>query len=103
MGRIAPTEQEMLKKIEAMKGEAFDQQYLIAQMEGYQKLLRIQEDYLSHVSNVASVGIAKIGLRPDQGAHSVALGFAVRTRGKDLRRGQENVIFPELRWRKMKG
>ncbi len=52
---------EMLQKIRAQhKGAAFDHDYLAAQTDGHQKLLRIQEDYLRSGRDLDAVNVAKL-------------------------------------------
>jgi putative membrane protein len=52
---------EMLQKMRAQQaGAAFDHDYLEAQTDGHQKLLRIQEDYLRSGRDLDAVNVAKL-------------------------------------------
>jgi putative membrane protein len=55
------TGHELLQKIRGEQaGSSFDRQYLQAQIDGHEKLLRIQENYLGSGRNVEALNIAKL-------------------------------------------
>jgi predicted outer membrane protein len=58
--QVSKDDQAMLEKMEGMNGEAFEKAYIRAQIDGHQKLLRIQEDYLASGKDPAHLGIAKL-------------------------------------------
>jgi putative membrane protein len=58
--QVSKEDQATLEKMEAMNGDAFEKAYVRAQIDGHEKLLRIQEDYLSSGKNPAHLGIAKL-------------------------------------------
>jgi putative membrane protein len=46
--------------MERMSGKDFQKAYVNAQIEGHQKLLRIQEDYLASGKDVGHMNVAKL-------------------------------------------
>ncbi len=51
----------MVKKLQdAQAGPAFDQEYLMGQLEGHRELLKIQEDYLSEGKNKHHMDVTKV-------------------------------------------
>lgn len=57
---IPQDEQAALDKMQQMDGKEFDRAYVKAQVDGHQKLLRIQEDYLASGNNATHLAIAKL-------------------------------------------
>ena len=56
-----PKMADMIGKMKAMQaGPAFDKAYVVAQIDGHQMLLKIQEDYIKVGKNVAHVAVAKL-------------------------------------------
>jgi putative membrane protein len=49
-----------LEELRGMSGEEFDKQYVAAQLEGHQKLLAIQEEYLTIGQNREHLNVAKL-------------------------------------------
>jgi putative membrane protein len=56
---VDPMQAELMKKLESA-GANFDRDYIQAEIQGHQKLLQIQEQYLSIGKNMAQVDIAKL-------------------------------------------
>jgi len=58
---LDPSGRDALQKMRAAQvGATFDRDYLDAQTEGHEQLLRIQEDYLKSARNLDSVNVAKL-------------------------------------------
>jgi putative membrane protein len=57
---VPENDQATLQKMEQMDGKEFEEAYVRAQIEGHQKLLRIQEEYLSSGTDVAHINLAKL-------------------------------------------
>lgn len=55
-----PDAQAMLDDMEAMSGADFDKAYVAANLEGHQKLLAIQEEYLTVGTNREHLSVAKL-------------------------------------------
>jgi len=49
-----------LQKMEKMEGKEFDRAYIRAQIEGHQKLLRIQDEYLAIGNEPGHINVAKL-------------------------------------------
>ena len=57
---IPASEKEKLTQLQGMSGAEFDKMYVTAQLEGHQKLLTIQEDYLKAGTNREHLSVAKL-------------------------------------------
>ena len=57
---LTPDQQAMMAQLQATPGMAFEQQYVLAQVDGHQKLLAIQERYLSSGSMPAMRHVAML-------------------------------------------
>lgn len=57
---VAKDDLAALEKMEQMDGKKFDRAYIMAQIEGHQLLLRIQEDYLASGKDPAHLAVAKL-------------------------------------------
>lgn len=60
MAAIDAAGKDVLAKLEQASGKAFDQAYVTANLEGHQKLLTIQEDYLKVGKNREHLSVAKL-------------------------------------------
>lgn len=46
-----PADQRVIERLQRVRGAAFDREYLIGQLDGHQRLLRVQERYLNEGRN----------------------------------------------------
>ncbi len=60
MSMAGPDAQAMLEEMEAISGAEFDKAYVAANLEGHQKLLAIQKDYLTAGTNREHLSVAKL-------------------------------------------
>jgi putative membrane protein len=73
MSHLGPKEQEDYQKLQAMSGHAFERAYIEAEVDGHQKLLGIQNDYLATGHNREELDVAKLAKGMIQ-EHLVLLG-----------------------------
>ena len=60
MAMVDEEGQAKLEELEGLSGAEFDQAYVTANLEGHQKLLQIQEDYLEAGTNREHLSVAKL-------------------------------------------
>ena len=59
--KLDQNDQQMLQKMQSAKaGPEFDREYVKAQIDGHQKLLRFQEDYIKNGKMLEHVNVAKL-------------------------------------------